>query len=310
MFIEIFTIFIPAYQVIKHWRLQRLAAKRSTWDSDASLSTTTPSRRPSEASAGKSSTIELVDRNASAHSPAGSGDRLFTMGALTRVLSENAAPLQDFSARCDFSGENIAFLVRLAAWKEAFSAAIDASATDPPATAEKRKQAFTAALEIYISFVSPRDADFPLNLSSPQLRALESVFEDAARAVCGTPAFEPGLPLFEHPAQVTTPTKTADPGPPPASTGWDVVYTGAVPAGFHGNVFEDARSHVLNLVLTNTWPKFVRNVLERRGSGESERSDHSDGTDYSGRTGYSGTTVGSWGRGGGRVERFVRGLRS
>ena|SRR5690242_2051638 len=309
MFIEIFTIFIPAYQVTKHWRLQRLAAKRSTWDSDASVSTTAPSRRPSEASAGKSSTIELVDRNASAHSPARSGDRLFTMGALTRVLSENAAPLQDFSARCDFSGENIAFLIRLASWKEDFSSAIDSSANHPLATAEKRKQAFTAALGIYISFVSPRDADFPLNLSSPQLRALESVFEDAARAVCGTPAFEPGLPFFDHPAQPTK-TAAAGPGPTLASTGWELAYTGPVPAGFHENIFEDARLHVLNLVLTNTWPKFVRDVLERRGSGESERSDRSEGTDYSGRTGYSGTTVGSWGRGRGRVERFVRGLRS
>lgn len=280
MFIEIFTIFIPAYQVLLHWRAQRAAASQK-WDT-TSISTEPSSRRPSKSSASKHSTIELIDRNASLDSLTPS-DRLYTMSALSRVLSSNPAPLQDFSARCDFSGENIAFLTRLAAWKERY-----------PSTAESvgvyRRKAFDAALGLYIDFVSPRDADFPLNLSSKLLKALEFVFEDAARSVLGAPTVEPALPFFEPPKSSAGPLPSSSQGDAPA---W-LNYRGEVPAAFHEGVFEDAKRHVESLVLTNTWPKFVRDVLERRSSVDSERSEE---------TVSSGRTVVS------RLEKFVAGVR-
>lgn len=91
------------------------------------------------------------------------------MTALTRVLSENPAPLQDFSARHDLSREDVTFLTRLAKWKDFYPVA-------------ERKQACDAALRLYIDFISPRDADFPLNLSSAQLMSLEDMFEIQTRA--------------------------------------------------------------------------------------------------------------------------------
>lgn len=145
IFIELFTVFIPAYQVIKYWRFQRVVAARKP--SDTSSPATTLSVRPlSKAqSEDKGSIIELIECN-SVVEYFQSGDRLMTMTALTRVLSENPAPLQDFSARCDFSGENVAFLTRFALWKASYSIA-------------ERKHAYDAALRLYIDFISPRDAD-------------------------------------------------------------------------------------------------------------------------------------------------------
>lgn len=281
MFIEIFTIFIPAYQVILHWRAQRAASARK-WDDTNSVSTFT-SRPPSKTSASKHSTIELIDRNASLESLA-NNDRLLTMGALTRVLSENPAPLQDFSARCDFSGENIAFLTRLAQWKENFpSVGGDVGVY--------RKKAFDAALVLYIDFISPRDADFPLNLSSAQLKALERVFESAARSVCGAPSFEPALPFFETPKSAGG--SSGAPSTPGDGASW-LHFQGEVPEMFHEGVFDAAKAHIEALVLTNTWPKFVRDVLERRTSVDSERSHE---TVSSGRTMVS------------RLEKFVAGMR-
>lgn len=271
MIIEGFTIFVPAYQVSKHWRQQhRIPATK--WDS-SSLATTVSVHPQSKASASKGSTFEPLDRSASIEY-CQSGDRLMTMTALNRVLSENPGLLQDFSAQRDFSGENIAFLTRLAKWKE-FA---------PVAT---RRQTYNAALRLYIDFISPRDADFPLNLSSPQRKALERGFEAQARAVCGEASVSPALPFCEPP-------KTASSTAPAAAPG-SLHYPGDVPEAFHDGVFDEAKTHVENLVLTNTWPKFVREMQERRRqSVDSERSAGSDG---------SARTVVS------RVTRFVAGLR-
>lgn len=272
MFIEIFTVFIPAYQVIKYWRTQRLVANANRKPS--SLATTLSLRPQSKASVSKSSTIELIDRNASTEYFQ-SGDRLMTMAALNRVLSENPAPLQDFSARKDFSGENIAFLARVTKWKDT-------------ARVTGRKEAYDAALRLYIDFISPRDADFPLNLSSAQLKALEDIFEAQARAVCGEPSVDSALPFFEPP-------KTPLSSSPSEAAGW-LQYQGEVPGGFHDNVFDDAKKHIEHLVLTNTWPKFVKEMQERRR--ESVDSERSAGSDD------SATTVVS------RISKFVAGLRS
>jgi hypothetical protein len=268
MFIEIFTIFIPAYQVVKHWRAQRLAA-RTKWDT-ASLATTVSEHFHSKAS--KGSTMELVDRNQSLERFQ-SNDRLMTMSALARVLSDNPGPLQDFSARHDFSGENIAFLTRLAKWKDF-------------APVAERKQSYDAALRLYIDFISPRDADFPLNLSSQQLKALEDVFETQARAVCGEASIEPALPFVEPPKTVSS--------APSEAAQW-LHYPGDVPEAFNAEVFDDAQDHVKDLVLTNTWPKFVREMQQRRR--ESVDSERSAGSEDSEKTMVS------------RITRFVAGLR-
>ncbi|KAF3005161.1 hypothetical protein E8E13_010565 [Curvularia kusanoi] len=300
MFLEIFTIFIPVHQVFKHWRMQKLAAQKKpqSW-ATTSLATTVSihrlSMRPeSKHSTSKNSALELIDRTVSTEYQH-SGDRLLTRTALMRVLSENPAPLQAFSARRDFSGENIAFLTRLSAWKDAF-----------PTT--ETRQSFNTALQLYRDFVSPRDADFPLNLSSSQLKALDAVFKDAASdirgeagASTGDEAFEAALPFYETPGAASSGALSGKSGTEGLMTA--LRWEGEVPAGFGEDVFEDARCHVEQLVLTNTWPKFVREMRER-SSIDSERSEESAGSQESQES--AGSRKSSVGM---RVERFVNGLR-
>tara|TARA_R110002003_G_scaffold214_21_gene16158 strand:- start:29652 stop:30521 length:870 start_codon:yes stop_codon:yes gene_type:complete len=263
MFIEVFTVFVPAYQVIKSWYTrQRVALSNDQWET-SSQSTTMRILNASE----KGSNIELVEEDQIFGYVASiRGDRLLTMSALNRVLDEHPVPLQEFSAYHDFSGENIAFLTSVAKWKDTW-------ANNTDLDREQRIDMYNTALHIYINFISPRDAEFPLNLSSSHLKDLESIFEASARLICGEARMDPALPfVFEVPAS----RHSEKP-----QTALYARYTGDVPGPFGVDVFDEVQRHIKDLVLTNTWPKFVREMQRRResteslecgGSNESEKS--------------------------------------
>ena len=263
MVFEIFTVFIPLYQVIRHRTQARQAiASNSKWETASQATTLHP-----PASAGGfsySSTANLAEKGGiSASSSLDNLDEVFgvnllTMGALEYVLNENPAPLLEFSALSDFSGENIAFLTRAAQWK--------ASASD----GEARLEAFNRALDLYTDFISPRDAEFPLNLSSRDLRQLEDIFEDAARLTRGDSRSNSATP-FDFPDPESPSTGTANPRL--------VDFVGEVPDAFNMDVLDHVQSHVKYLVLTNTWPKFVSEMQNRRRSIETMRSASSAGTE-------------------------------
>jgi hypothetical protein len=275
MILTSFVVFIPAYEVLKLWHTSRkVAFSKDKWET-ASQATTIRVTAPSE----KGSTIELVEKDQIfRYMSGGYGDRLLTMTALNRVLREHPTPLQEFSAYSDFSGENIAFLTSLAKWRAMYSNQRELDQT-------QRTDMFNAALDIYIDYISPRDAEFPLNLSCAQLRALETVFEDSARVVCGESYLDTAaLFAFELPSRRSDASEAA----------LHARYTGDISELFGPNVFDEAETHIKDLVLTNTWPKFVREMqLRRRRSVDSERSDVSGG---------SVVTVVS------RLSKFVRGL--
>lgn len=249
MFIEIFTVFVPCYEIIRLKMIRKqVAASKVKYDSDSELSnfcTLVPSS--------KSSTVNLVMEKEQVYAIVEDTqpDRLFTMTALNRVLTEHPAPLQEFSAYSDFSGENIAFLTSLVRFKEKFPK------QKGHLHGDKRSDAYNAALQLYIDYISPRDAEFPLNLSSRDLKVLESMFEASARELLGE-------------AQTNEATPFAFDGPPPTgdSSGPEKTtlspYTGSIPDDFDMSIFDAAQDHVKNLVLNNTWPKFVRDVQNRR----------------------------------------------
>lgn len=262
MFLEAFLVFIPAYQVVCSWQTsRRVAYSNEKWET-SSQATTIRVRAPSE----KGSAIELVERD-QIFKCASSGycDRLLTMTAMNRVLQEHPTPLQEFSAFHDFSGENIAFLTSVAKWKAQW---FDRSALDH----EQHIDLYNAALKIYIDFISPHDAEFPLNLSSAQLKDLELVFEGPARTVCGEARVDPALPFaFEFPPfhnrEIPEEISYAR-------------YTGPISILFSPHVFDVAQSHIKDLVLTNTWPKFVKEMQQRRKqSMDSDRSGMSHKSD-------------------------------
>ncbi|KAF5025125.1 hypothetical protein F66182_2826 [Fusarium sp. NRRL 66182] len=255
---EIFAVFVPALQIIKHWALVKRAADSNTrWElgSETTLQADTSTSRKLSSNPSMAEKGGVLD-----YSDESLGDRLLTMTALNHALDDNPGPLQDFSALSDFSGENIAFLTRLARWKASWHEQPDG---------EQTLQAYNRALELYVVFISPRDAEFPLNLSSPDLKCLEDMFEKAARTLLGEARVNPAVP-FEAPSTAGSGSTVA---PSFESIAGRVHYTGQIPEGFGPAVFEAAEGHIKYLVLTNTWPKFVRAMQSRRRSSDTDRSD-------------------------------------
>ncbi|KAF4509382.1 hypothetical protein G6O67_003558 [Ophiocordyceps sinensis] len=250
MMFEIFTVFIPVFQVLRLRCLNRRAADMNAkWETESQASTLRPSTSCEISSlslAEKGGTLDHLDEEL--------GDRLLTMSALEYVLGGNPGPLQEFSALSDFSGENIAFLTLVASWKTSWPA----SSTD-----ESRLEAYRRALAIYTGFISPRDAEFPLNLSSGDVRYLEHMFEEPARMLHGEARVDPVTPFA---------TEAPFCGHRPGMEASTDQYAGEVPGDFDAAVFDRAQGHIKYLVLTNTWPKFVDEMQQRRRSCETGRS--------------------------------------
>ncbi|KAI2956732.1 hypothetical protein CBS147323_9149 [Aspergillus niger] len=190
-------------------------------------------------------------------------DSIFTKRALECVLALNPALLQDSSAHRDFSGENIAFLTRVAEWKSSLPHAVwDSRISDYGDLTDLIREQFYRALCIYTTFISGR-AQFPINISSQHQKELENVFEGPAGLLFGhaRPA-NPAVP-FDAPGYGPTPSAS-----PIASIKADsgllftdnsrAQYWGEIPQTFNATVFDRAEESIKDLVLTNTWPKFVR----------------------------------------------------
>lgn len=278
---EIFTVFVPAFQVIKFWIQERKTTRSNEkWDSTLQTTDLTLSPQAEPFTPSSSSTENWVFPTTTLTKKGKSldifnedlGDRLLTMSALEYVLRENPQPLQEFSALRDFSGENIAFLTSVAKWRSCWSMR--------QADDEKRKM-YSDALEIYIDFISPKDAEFPLNLSSAEIKRVASIFETAARSVCGEPTTNSITPFdieiapfncYEASSPVELSNRNAS----------RIHYEGEIPDIFDLTVFDTVQAHIKYLVLTNTWPRFVDDMQAKRR--QSCETANSDGTWKSGST--------------------------
>ncbi len=257
MMFEIFTVFVPATQVVRLWMLNKWAADANAkWETQSQTSTL----RTSNSVEWKLSALSMAEKGKPMDfTDSELGDRVITMKALEHVLAENPAPLLEFSALNDFSGENIAFLTRTTRWKTLWP-------TDKP-TEDQNIEVYNAALEIYTDFISPLDAEFPLNLPSADMKKLESIFEKPARILRGAARVNPVTPFdFDGPLHRGRSGSETD------NTSAYAQYTGDIPAGFDKVVFDTVQNHIKYLVLTNTWPKFVSEMQSRRKSGETSRS--------------------------------------
>ncbi|KAK4041838.1 hypothetical protein C8A01DRAFT_45047 [Parachaetomium inaequale] len=321
--IEICTVFIPCWQVQKHQTLRqetlesianweskkRFGAKSETSSDNSSAPPLSPTSTKVGDYTGFDSWKKLPDleANNSSQPNLGPDDSVLTMAALEHVLDKNPEPLRQFSARKDFSGENIAFLTAVSEWKAALPADFSRSRYD--ATPDAVREQFTRALRIYTEFISPRDAEFPINIAWPDLRKLQGIFEraaanqsnivdaatpfaDADGDIACPPAAQTGPPPPSRDSEMhilkpsTTPTSTKGRhiplsvtiiAPPPTSSLSQSLptYTGDVPQAFDASVFDAAQASIKYLVLTNTWPKYVR---ERRNSESSSSNSNSSGS--------------------------------
>ncbi|KAG6006895.1 hypothetical protein E4U21_006614 [Claviceps maximensis] len=295
-FLQVFTVFLPCWEVRRATNLrQETLDSIAQWESKNNTST---SNTKSFLNAASTVVDSLITGNKSISASIKSTDSqesILTMSALEYVLERNPAPLQEFSSLRDFSGENVAFITSVAGWKA--SMAVNARGrTEHESTREVRvRERFNRALRIYAEFISINDAEFPINISSPELKKLEALFESSARTLYGNKRTVDPVSPFEF---------VADAGaavPPAATKSFDATYTstssataaevcldeadddddedgekhvdrarrhhvqfwGEIPEAFDESVFDEAVKHVKYLVLTNTWPKFVK---DRRSS--------------------------------------------
>ncbi|KAF7540541.1 hypothetical protein G7Z17_g12161 [Cylindrodendrum hubeiense] len=279
MLLEIFTVFFPCWEVMRHQSL-----RQETLDSIAQWELNNKGLGKSSRSVATGSTT-MAGSVLTAWSKDGSikttsGESILTMGALEYVLERNPEPLQKFSALRDFSGENIAFLRSVAEWKSS----LPPSARGPQknmdsATQQLVRERFNSALRIYTSFISSRDAEFQVNLSSQDLKKLESIFENSARILYGDKQeVDPATPfdMFGGPVKVESSSASSNGSEvgiisddSSGHIGDMALYWGDIPDAFDETVFDDSEASIKYLVLTNTWPKFVK---DRRLSLDSDDS--------------------------------------
>lgn len=268
-FMEIFTIFMPCWAVFRQQTLHQ-----ETLDSIAQWESKNKFGSDGKSFNSGSTMIEsiLTGKKSTAGSVASSNESILTMSALEYVLERNPTPLQEFSALRDFSGENIAFLTSVGEWKTSLppSARNNNNASQDPQVRELVRERFNRALRIYAQYVSVRDAQFPINISSPDLKRLERIFEKSARIMYGEKRVEDSATPFDFalPNESGSTTQNSEKEMVVNGCAEDrVQFWGEIPEEFDETVFDDAEKSIKYLVLTNTWPKFVK---DRRTSIDSD----------------------------------------
>ncbi|KAI1854391.1 hypothetical protein JX265_012425 [Neoarthrinium moseri] len=256
MCFEVFVIFIPCYLVIRQKQLRRMAI-----DTNAKLDLTSTSSITQSAysphwkgadDAWPITELDISDQDSDTH--------LLTISALESFLQRDPSTLQEFSAKKEFSGENIAFLTRVSVWKSGWP--------DVPNEHEIRGL-FSQASEIYFDLVSQKKAQFPVNLSWQDLEDLESIFEpstsvpkSAGNNTANAPYESDESPLragnlFSRGNESSASSIELGELSRPAE------YITTIPQSFKRTVFDKAHRNIKYLVFTNTWPKFVGQIKQQ-----------------------------------------------
>lgn len=293
-FIQLFTVFIPCYQVYRdrHLRNETLAAI-ATWEakiialrSGVADGDTTQVESITDLTYSTSDDVEkAIPRLSPTDQISPSSVRknyLYTMTAFECALEWNPTPLQKFAALKDFSGENISFLTHLASWKKSLlpqiqstqrhSISIQPHQDDRSTQGDPLRDAYNRAISLYTVFVSQDHAEFPLDLSHRTLRRLDALFSRPANLLFGDASSQSTVnsatPFASERSKSVTMTDvlevrtnsvatTAAADTPGVLTLDGVYYWGDIPDSFDTTCFDDAEQQIKYLVLTNTWPKFV-----------------------------------------------------
>ncbi|KAG5921548.1 hypothetical protein E4U42_005805 [Claviceps africana] len=272
--LQVFTVFLPCWELRQATNLrQETLDSIAQWESKNNTSIPSTKSCANTASTVVDSLMAIGKSTAGSIKSTDSQESILTMSALEYVLERNPAPLQEFSSLRDFSGENVAFLTSVAEWKASLPRPAR-DGTKDESTRHVLGERFRRALAIYVEFISIHDAEFPINISSSELKKLETIFESSARALYGCRrTVDPATPFAFAAAATAKPVDailTTTKECPDEDHDADhvdgarrVPSWGDVPAAFDDSVFDESEKHVKYLVLTNTWPKFVK---DRRSS--------------------------------------------
>ncbi|KAG6064117.1 hypothetical protein E4U32_000537 [Claviceps aff. humidiphila group G2b] len=253
MMLEVFTVFIPLWEACKQDSLSReTLASINRWEARQKMAQHSGKSIGSSTSGSSGAVSWTGSKNGSVST---SGTSILTMDALEHTLAVNPEPLQEFSAVSDFSGENIAFLTRVRQWRAQHTfgtgtgtgtAKTAKCESDSAITLVVSRESYESALLIYIDFICPISAEFQVNLSSRDFKKLRSIFSDAARMVTsGRSHHDPVTPFADSPMRPEEDTAL-------------VRYMGPIPDEFSDSIFDEAELSIKYLVLTNTWPKFIK----------------------------------------------------
>lgn len=264
MVMEIFTIFLPCWQAYRHRALQQETLDLITaWETRCTYNDQSSDLTGTDTSSKtRTGSNSYVEKKPNPPSTVRSEESLFSMVALERLLAANPEPLRRFSALKDFSGENVVFLTSVAEWKRSYP--VDQGD-------EAIRSAYVQALGIFTKFISPRYADCPVNISFQERNRLEATFEKAARLLYGerTLVNDPASPFTSQgePCSSSCPSSSgsqrllassSDNIHELRSSMARISYWGEIPTEFGPTCFDQAEGSIKYLVLTNTWPKFLK----------------------------------------------------
>jgi len=284
-------VFVPFFQVFKNRSLETETREIiAEWEQKQKSDGSVMSDSSNNGARSRVSTRQSVKSTASSRH-----GEMYTMSALEKTLQLNPQPLLMFSALKDFSGENISFLIHVREWKANWKSNTSKSnkhrQREPEKVPDKAlvRQQFQRAVGIYASFVSLKYSDFPINISSQHLRDLEALFEQYAALVCAKPAPNAATPFENYWSSTISEDLESQPGKDQFSVVSTMVSEGGkddnkptsdsshqlgelrmtnfgdrlpdnigIPDTFDSTVFDKAELSIKELVLTNTWVKFVK----------------------------------------------------
>lgn len=280
---EVITVGFPIVQVFRTKALRKETLDAiASWEKRLQMSSSDSTMVEITSHSRKSDAYSGITFKTSADTPIKSSlesqkSDMLTMAALENALRTNSEPLLQFAALKDFSGENISFLSHVSDWKRGWFSTISP-------TMEHRHHQFVSAVRMYATFVSLEFSEFPINISSREMKRLHHIFATAANmllrqhSISSTASATPFDQLPPDSSSSTTDLKSginlSELGRAnlQASTrviGQDGALAGCeIPLDFTDDVFDTAENEIKYLVLTNTWPKFVNagrpdSVLEK-----------------------------------------------
>jgi hypothetical protein len=286
-FMEVFAVGFPIFDVMKSNTLRQETLEAiANWEKRQATNGINAANGSLLSPSGWSYTATLKSNNdtvISKNSFESEKSAMLTMTALENALRINAIPLLKFAALKDFSGENVSFLTHVADLRRYWF-------SPKGSTTEHRRKQFVVATHIYAQFISLEFSEFPINISSREMKLLYHIFEIAATKLYGnrrgsissttsdnaTP-FDGVFP--DDVSDVRTDCKHSSSSTlevestinldslgranlRAASCMQDVHMSEVaadieIPETFTEMVFDAAESEIKYLVLTNTWPRFV-----------------------------------------------------
>lgn len=177
MAMEIVTLAFPIYQIIKH--------KRAAREVNQALADFDQKRLDS-----CNDSVTLANSVGTGSLKSKPKGKMYTMESLDECLAGNYDSLQIYASSMELNGENIIFLTKVLAFRQACLKAFHSTCNSSPDFRRARNEMFRQALSIFVTLVHSRTASYPINIESPIYNRLDAIFGPATAlvAMCKTPS--------------------------------------------------------------------------------------------------------------------------